>query len=81
MSNDDDGLLVWNGDILFQGVPGVPCGCVIRHGKRWLWWARDEDGVFHGPQSSLPAGDCATQDEAKETCERRALQSPRRTNP
>jgi len=71
MGNDGDaerGRLVWRDYMLFQDDV-VPCGFVVRRGKRWLWWGRDDDGVFHGPASAPPAGDCATETEAKEACE------------
>jgi hypothetical protein len=72
---DDDAVrerLVWKDYMLFEDNLS-PCGCVVRHGKRWRWWSRDDGGVFHGPASGAPpVGDCATETEAKECCEEAA---------
>jgi hypothetical protein len=68
-----DVTLVWRDYMLFED-DFVPCALVMRRGKRWLWWGRGDDGVFRSPASSpIPAGDCATETEAKEACEQAAL--------
>lgn len=67
-----DLALVWRDYMLFEDL--VPCGLVVRSGKRWLWWGRGDDGVFHSPASgTIPTGDCATETEAKKACEQAAL--------
>jgi len=73
MSDDDAirGRLVWRDYMLFEDNLS-PCGYVERRGKRWLWWGRDDGGVFRGPASGVLPGDCATETEARERCEEAA---------